>query len=430
MDESKVRFKQQLFAFLLCAIVYSLVYNLNALYASSLAHVSSCVFDFEKYIPFISYSIIPYMTSGLFFILIFFLTETKTELDLLTKRILFVTIVAGICFFFIPLRFSFERPVIQSPFLNIFFDYLDIYDNKFNQAPSLHVAYACIFWSVLKNRVKGFTKFILGFWVLWIGLSTLTIYQHHLIDVTTALLLICLTFFLFPQPIRRNCRIAMIYFFVALELLTLLMFINHLSIILNVIILWIVVTLIIVGYAYLTTNPYFLRKKQGKVNLLMYLLCFPYVEINKLMRRCVYKKNAPVFTQIYPQVYIGARLERKSFAEMKKLANKVIIVDLMAEVSEYKEARLQFEYYSYPLLDIASAKDVEIEKIIRFIIKKRINLDSDSIIYIHCILGYSRSVYIGSLFIRKQLNISTERAILYITEKIPNAIYPYYINKK
>lgn len=430
MDESKVNFKQQLLAFLICAITFSLVYNLNALYAASLSDVRSCVFDFEEKIPFIALTVLPYMTSGLFFLLVFFVTKRKEDLIVLTKRILFITIISGICFLFFPLRFTFDRPIVESSFLNIFFDYLNTYDNRFNQAPSLHVSYACIFWSVFKSKTNGFFKILLGFWIFMIGLSTLTIYQHHIIDVTTALMLVCITFFIFPQPIRRNCRIGMIYFFVALELVMILMFFYHLSIILNVVVLWIIVTLAIVGYAYFTSNPYFLKKKRGKVNPLMHLLCFPYVEVNKLMRRYFRKKGIPVFTEIYPQVYVGARLDKESMMKMKKIASKVILIDLMAEVSEYREARQEFDYYSYPLLDIASAKDVEIEEIVRFITKKYIDLSLDTIIYIHCILGYSRSVYIGSLFLKQQLNLSIEDASRSVIEKMPYAIYPYYMNKK
>ena len=430
MDESKVNFKQQLLAFLICAITFSLVYNLNALYASSLSDVLSCVFDFEKKIPFIPLTVIPYMTSGLFFLIVFFVTKTKENLILLSKRILFITIVSGVCFFLFPLRFTFDRPSVESSSLNIFFDYLNTFDNRFNQAPSLHVSYACIFWSVFKSKSSGFYRIFLGFWIFLIGFSTLTIYQHHIIDMTTALMLVCITFFIYPQPIRRNCRIGMVYFFIALCIFTLLIFFYHTSILMNIICIWLIVSLVVVGYAYKTTNSYFLHKKEGKVAPLMYILCLPHIGVNKLMRRYFRRKNIPVFTQIYPRVYIGARLDHNSLKEIMQIAKNIIVVDLTAEVPEYSKARKLFDYHCYPLLDIAIADECEIENIIGFIRKKYINLNSDTIIYIHCMLGYSRSVYIGALFIQQQLNISEDEASHYIIERVSHAVYPYYMNKK
>jgi membrane-associated phospholipid phosphatase len=179
-------------------IVFLIVYNLSGRYASNLTEVRSFVFQFEYHIPFLSWMIIPYMTSGLLFIVIFFLCSYREEFILLVKRINFITIVSGICFLVYPLRFSFVKPEVDSSFLHFFYQFLNVWDTNYNQAPSLHISYACVFWSVLRQELRGKWKGIAGIWLVIMGISTLTIYQHHLIDIIAALLLVCVTFIIFP----------------------------------------------------------------------------------------------------------------------------------------------------------------------------------------------------------------------------------------
>ncbi|RXM40309.1 hypothetical protein BOQ62_06250 [Chryseobacterium sp. CH21] len=67
---------------------------------------------------------------------------------------LFVTVIAGICFLLFPLKFSLPKPEVNSSILGYSFQFLKAFDSPFNQAPSLHIAYAFIFWSVFRNLKK------------------------------------------------------------------------------------------------------------------------------------------------------------------------------------------------------------------------------------------------------------------------------------
>lgn len=429
MDESKISFKQQLIACVVCTTVYLLIYNGAAFYASSLDLVPSYVFGFEKYIPFLACTIIPYMSSGLFFLLVFFVTTSKTELLLLSKRMLFITIVSGIFFFLFPLQYSVEKPLVESSWLKPFFDYLKTWDNNFNQAPSLHVSYACIYWSVFINKTKGCTKTLVGCWIVLIGLSTLTIYQHHIIDVITALIVVSMAFFIFPQTNnKRNTRIAMVYYLSALMLAFVLLFLYQISYILTFIVIWLIICLLVVGNAYINNNTSFLKKENGRFKLTMSFICLPYILVYRCLRLFFRKKGHPLFTEIYPRVYVGAKLNNKSAKEFLALAKKVVVVDLTAEDSENRFFRTYADYHCFPLLDIASADDLKIEKIVRFISRKYIDLDVDSIIYIHCMMGYSRSVYIGAMFMKLQLNTTMDKAFDKINESLVYVTYPYYLN--
>ncbi len=214
MTEKQLRIWQQVFALTLCTIVFMTVYNLCTWYASSLDHVPSFTFDFEKSIPFMPLSIIPYMASGIFFCMVFFSCKSKQQLKILTWRMLFVTITAGIFFITVPLRFSFAKPEVSQSILGLPFSFLKAFDSPFNQSPSLHIAFAFIFWSVFRELSKW--RSFLMIWLILLGISTLTTYQHHLIDILNGAILAHLSFIIIPyrknDPEYKNFRIANYYF--------------------------------------------------------------------------------------------------------------------------------------------------------------------------------------------------------------------------
>lgn len=214
MTGKQLKIRQQAFALSLCTVVFMMVYNLCTWYASSLDHVPSFTFDFEKSIPFIPLSIIPYMAGGLFFCLAFFSCKDKYQLKILTWRMLFVTVIAGIFFIIVPLKFSFAKPEVSHRILGLPFSFLKAFDSPFNQSPSLHIAFAFLFWSVFKELSKWRT--FLMIWLVLLGISTLTTFQHHLIDILNGAILAHLSFIIIPyrknDPAYRNLRMANYYF--------------------------------------------------------------------------------------------------------------------------------------------------------------------------------------------------------------------------
>lgn len=214
MTEKQLKIGQQVFALTVCTIVFMIVYNLCTWYASSLDNVPSFTFDFEKSIPFIPLSIIPYMASGIFFCMVFFSCKSKQQLKILTWRMLFVTMTAGFFFITVPLKFSFPKPEVPHRILGLPFSFLKTFDSPFNQSPSLHIAFAFIFWSVFKELSKW--RIFLLIWLILLGISTLTTYQHHLIDILNGAILAHLSFIIIPyqknNPEYRNFRMANYYF--------------------------------------------------------------------------------------------------------------------------------------------------------------------------------------------------------------------------
>lgn len=214
MTEKQLKIRQQAFALTVCTVVFMAVYNLCTWYATSLNDLPSFTFDFEKSIPFIPLSIIPYMASGFFFCLVFFSCKNKHQLKILTWRMLFVTIIAGLFFVTVPLRFSLTKPDVSNSILNLPFSFLHTFDSPFNQSPSLHIAFAFIFWSVFKDLTKWRTFLLI--WLILLGISTLTTFQHHVIDIVTGAILAHVSFIIIPYRKNdakyRSCWLANYYF--------------------------------------------------------------------------------------------------------------------------------------------------------------------------------------------------------------------------
>jgi membrane-associated phospholipid phosphatase len=154
-------------------------------------HIPSIVLPLDHWIPFLAWSIIPYLSLHLFFGAAFFICRTNDEVQSLGCKLLTAQLAAVACFILYPLRFSFGRPAVEG-ILGYFYRLLDMFDSPFNQAPSLHIAVLTIlsvhYGRILQSRPKILMIGIYA-WFLLIGCSVLTTYQHHLIDVPTGALL-------------------------------------------------------------------------------------------------------------------------------------------------------------------------------------------------------------------------------------------------
>lgn len=105
-------------------------------------------------------------------------------------------------FLLFPLRFSTPRPPVGG-WAGHLFDALAGFDLPFNQAPSLHIVLLIILWDFYRRRVHGLGKGVLHAWSVLIGISVLTTYQHHFIDIPTGLLAGALCMWLWPLDGER-----------------------------------------------------------------------------------------------------------------------------------------------------------------------------------------------------------------------------------
>lgn len=166
--------------------------------ASRRTHVGTVVFDWEPSIPFVPWSIVPYWTIDLLYGLSLFVCTTRRELDVLGRRLLCAQLISVACFLLFPLRFTFPRPDADG-FPGLLFAVLADFDKPFNQAPSLHIAILVILWITYLRHLRGAWRWLLHAWFVLIGVSVLTTYQHHFIDVPTGLWVGWLCVWLLPE---------------------------------------------------------------------------------------------------------------------------------------------------------------------------------------------------------------------------------------
>ncbi len=331
-------------------LTFMILYNLSNYYASRLGSVPSIYFEWENQIPFIPIMIIPYFSSGIFFAMIFLMCEKNDETYLLAKRVIFITIISVICFFIYPLSFSFEKPPVSNGFLNFFFDSLSTFDKKYNQCPSLHISYCFVYWSVFQNKVKGVLKYLTGFWLLLLAVSTLTVYQHHYIDILGGTFVTIVAFCLFPEREnkrrKQNISVASIYYILSFILFSLATTVSGLSLIL----LYPALSCFFVGVAYFHNNPFFVNKRNGKIPLISWIIYGPYLFAYFIILK-FFNKNKKSCTEIIPGLYTGNRLNTE---DAKKIITKdMAVIDLTPEVTENRLC-YQSEYYYFPFLDICT----------------------------------------------------------------------------
>jgi len=154
--------------------------------AARRAHVGAVAFAWERAIPFVPWTILPYWSIDLLYAVSLFVCTTRRELDRHAQRLLFIQVVSIAFFIAFPLRFSFGRPV-PAGWAGALFTALMSFDQPFNQAPSLHIALLVAIWVRLAAHAPRRLLWPLHAWMALIGVSILTTYQHHFIDLPTGL---------------------------------------------------------------------------------------------------------------------------------------------------------------------------------------------------------------------------------------------------
>ena len=140
----------------------------------------------------------PYWSIDLLYAISLFVCATRAELDTHARRLVCAQVISVACFLLFPLRFTFERPPVDGAF-GFMFDVLAGFDQPYNQAPSLHIALLVILWVLYSRHVAGPWRWLLHGWFALIGISILTTWQHHFIDLPTGIWVGWLSVWLFPD---------------------------------------------------------------------------------------------------------------------------------------------------------------------------------------------------------------------------------------
>lgn len=136
----------------------------------------------ELQIPFYPYAIIPYLSLPLL-ILVNYLTIPLNKIKSLALQFIWMTVIAGIFFYFFPAKLGFTRiipnGIWQTPYQLLF--WLDLPHNLF---PSLHAGYTTLLAIATRPSIQLLLLRIgYDIWVMSILLSLLFTHQHHVLDI-------------------------------------------------------------------------------------------------------------------------------------------------------------------------------------------------------------------------------------------------------
>ena len=349
------------------------------------AHVPVVAFAWETHIPFLPWTIVPYWSIDLCYVISFFLCRTRAELDRHALRLLSAQVIAVTCFLLWPLHFSFERPATSGVF-GWLFDVLLGFDKPFNQAPSLHIVLLVVLWVKFAHYLHGVWRGVLHVWATLIGASVLTTFQHHFIDIPTGVLVGWLCVWLWPEqgisPLRvwrtardpRRWRLAMLYLLGAVALLLPMLLWRGAALWLA----WPVVSLSLVALAYAGLGATaFQKRADGRLTMAAYWLFAPYLAAAWLNSR-LWTRRAPSPVQVADGVWLG-RLPATALPTPLRG-----VVDTCAELPCRAPGAA---YASVPMLDLVTPS----AETLRAAADAIARLHEQSPVLVCCALGYSRS---------------------------------------
>lgn len=361
-----------------------------ATWATSLrVDVGVVVFDWERHIPFLPWTIVPYWLIDLLYGISLFLCATRVQLDIHAKRLLTAQVGAVSCFLLYPLRFSFDRPPVEGLFGDLF-DLLGQFDKPFNQMPSLHIALMVLLWVVyLRALPKPWHWLAHGTFAL-IGVSVLTTWQHHFIDVPTGLWLGGLCLWLWPDEwpsplagatLTRDTtrrRMALIYGLAALLAGGVAWTLGGIALWL----LWPAGSLALVAAAYLYLGHFIFQKRaDGSMTPAALILLGPHF-LGAWLNSRAWTRNQAAADEVVPGLLLG-RLP--GAADLDRLGIAAI-VDVSAELPCPTSGR---PYFNIPMMDLVPPQPEQLEQAARAI--RTALATAKGPVLVCCALGYSRS---------------------------------------
>lgn len=365
-------------------LVYGLCNNHAAARAAAGEIIPTIFFEWERFIPIWPAFIVPYWSLDLFFAFSFLLLRTRREMRRHALRLITAITIAGLFFWFVPLRYGFDRPQLGGIFGPLF-KTLHSFDQPYNLAPSLHIALRSLMWVVYIPATRGWTRAALKVWFIAIGVSTLVVGQHHVIDVLTGQLLAMLVLQLIPDdepdaiPSGRSPRLGLLYAVGGVACTFAGVALGKIGLLFA----WPFLSLALAAGAYLGGNPYVYRKHHGRIPTSARWLLGPVIFSKWLHWRLTRSPSA--YDNVTPTLLVGRRL---TITEAEQLADNGIttVIDLTAE-SSAQPKMLQHDYVNVPVLDLVPPSVEQLRVITAHYLEAR----QRGPVLVHCRLGFGRS---------------------------------------
>lgn len=410
---------------ILCLIIlapfFFLSYGFSNQYAAGLTQVRSIVFEWEQLIPLWPWTIIPYWSIDLFYGLSLLLCWNKFELKQHALRLFTAQLISISCFLLFPLKFSFERPELHG-FFGLWFDILMGFDKPFNQAPSLHIVLLIILWDFYRRHVSSSFRWIVDIWSCLIGLSVLTTWQHHFIDIPTGMIVGALCLWFFPLYVKapyqtqiyqvrttKHFKLASYYLLGALVLCIIAWQIRNWA-------LWLfypALSLFLVSLAYVLVRPHFFQKQaNGKMTIAALILFGPYLVFAWLNSRLWTKKH-PEDSLVFEHKHRQLKIFLGRIPSQEHITKYTAIFDCCAELP----VATQSTYRQYLTLDLIAVQADQLQHAVEAFEKliQQSQQHAQASILIYCALGYSRSTAVlCAWLIKNQQAVNIKNALQFI----------------
>lgn len=376
----------------LAGATFVIVYSGCNQFTSTRTDVGSFMFEWERHMPFVKELVVPYWSLDLFFCGAFFLCGSKVELNLLTKRLIAVTVASGLCFLLFPLKMGLPRPVPEG-WTAPLFHALYFNDLPYNLAPSLHISLRSLVWVFYGAHLTGWLRIAVKVWFILIGLSTLLVWQHHLVDVASGFVMGWVIAALIPDPRQLGTcnpspQLAKRYGLGA-AICAALSFIS-------IVFVWPAVACGIMGLAYGTGLSRLLGKENGTLSpsaewcLLPVLLATARIQRKWLVRQ-------PGWHEVTPDVFFSRKVTAKEAVSLVQ-GGDLAVIDLTAESNAPTAFREHAHYHNLPLLDLVPLQPQHIDAALDLIQSAR---DQNHRVFLHCQLGLQRSALIAAHWLVK-----------------------------
>ena len=380
--------------------VFFLTYSFANQAAAARPNVPSLAFGWEHSIPFVAWTIVPYWSTDLLYAASLFLCRTRHELNTHAKRLLAVQIFSVAVFLLYPLRFSFERPAVTGLFGSMFHA-LTMFEQPFYQAPSLHLGIGAVLWARYSAHSTGLRRVLLQAWLILAGISTLTTWQHHFIDLPSGSLAGVIAIGLFPRgptPARRLCAA-----YLAGSLLLGAAGLRPGG--LNRLLIWPAFALLVPAAAYATRRPALFGKRNPAITILL----APYLAAAWINSRV---GRRPAVQHVASDIWIGRAAGRYGYSRTGIRS----VVDVTAEFPGQPDGPC---YRSVPMLDLIPPTAMQL----RSGVKAIEDLAEVRPTVVYCALGYSRSAaVIATWLVWSGRASSAAEAIGLIRERRPRVV--------
>lgn len=366
----------------------------TANWLASLRHeVPNLAFEWENHIPFIAWSIVPYWSVNLFYVIALFVSETPEQVDRQAKRYLTAQVIAVLCFIAFPLTATFEKPETTG-LPGFMFTVLGGFDKPFNQAPSLHIALLIIIWDQIHRILGKRMRVAWHIWCLLIGISVLTTFQHHAVDIPAGALLGLFALWLFPRNMPSplaNFHMTSVpkarrlgFYYLTGAILFIVLGIHGLTITGYAIFwLWPALSLAIVACAYFSMNAgVFQKQTDGTVSLASRWLLIPY--------RVFARLNVFFWTRKLPShVALGNHVFLGRFPRASEMHRFTTVIDMAVEMVP---PRHSVEWKSFGTIDLLAPSIEKVQLASRSVEAAR----PHGPVLICCALGFQRSATVAA----------------------------------